>query len=206
MQINPQQLQLKLLKALPGLDAQMLMAPPIRRKSDMPDTGVRLGGVLMLLYWKNNEWYILLMERTADGGVHSGQISFPGGKYESKDGTITYTAMRECEEEMGIATSEYIMLGNLTPLYIPPSNFYVTPTLAIATKPLQFNASQQEVKHILEVPLAQLFSAESKHEQEVYRSDDNTLVMQAPVYRLKNDQVIWGATAMMLSELEVLLR
>jgi 8-oxo-dGTP pyrophosphatase MutT (NUDIX family) len=195
MQINPQQLQLKLLKALPGLDAQMLMAPPIRRKSDMPDTGVRLGGVLMLL-----------MERTADGGVHSGQISFPGGKYESKDGTITYTAMRECEEEMGIATSEHIILGNLTPLYIPPSNFYVTPTLAIATKPLQFNASQQEVKHILEVPLAQLFSAESKHEQEVYRSDDNTLVMQAPVYRLKNDQVIWGATAMMLSELEVLLK
>jgi 8-oxo-dGTP pyrophosphatase MutT (NUDIX family) len=206
MQINPQQFQLKLLKALPGLDAQMLMAPPIRRKSDMPDRGVRLGGVLMLLYLKNNEWYILLMERTADGGVHSGQISFPGGKYESTDGTITFTAMRECEEEMGISNSQYIVLGNLTPLYIPPSNFYVTPTLAIATKQLQFNASQQEVQHILEVPLAQLFSVESKAEQEVCRSDDNTLVMQAPVYKLQNGGVIWGATAMMLSELEVLLK
>jgi 8-oxo-dGTP pyrophosphatase MutT (NUDIX family) len=206
MHINPSAIQVKLLHALPGLEAQMLMAPPVRRKSDMPSSNVRLGGVLILLYPKNKVWHVLLMERTSDGGVHSGQISFPGGKYEPNDYTITYTAMRECKEEMGTDFDSYKILGGLTPLFIPPSNFYVTPLLAVSTEVPLFKPSIQEVKHVLEVPLSTLFANEHKDEQEVYRSDDNTLVMRAPVYKLPTGEIIWGATAMMLSELEVLLK
>jgi 8-oxo-dGTP pyrophosphatase MutT (NUDIX family) len=201
--LDTTKLQFQLLKQLPGLAAQLRMAPPVRQKIARYDANVKLGGVLVLLYPKSNIWHLLLMQRTADGGTHSGQISFPGGKYDASDGTITYTAIRECYEEMGIAQHQYRVLGNLTPLYIPPSNFLVTPTLAIAHARPNLIPNRSEVNEVIEVPLHELFA--NKTEAEVMRSDNKTLSMRAPVYVLADGRYIWGATAMMLSELEVLV-
>jgi 8-oxo-dGTP pyrophosphatase MutT (NUDIX family) len=206
MLLHYKNLQLSLLHRLPGIAAQMLMAPPVRKITQVPSSGARLGGVLILLYPKQEQWHVLLMKRTEDGSTHSGQISFPGGKYEAQDGSITYSAMREAHEEMGLVPGEYQILGNLSALYIPPSNFLVTPVLAIADLAPLLKHNLKEVESILEVPLRHLFADENKAAKEVMRSDDRTVAMQAPVYMLPSGAHIWGATAMILSELEVLIR
>jgi 8-oxo-dGTP pyrophosphatase MutT (NUDIX family) len=205
LDVDIKKIQEQLLRELPGLAAQMLMAPPIRRSSDMYGADVKLGGVLVLLYPIMARWHVLLMQRSEDGGTHSGQISFPGGKYDNADGSITYTAIREANEEVGLDNDCYAILGNLTSLYIPPSNFLVTPLLAIAESAPTFTRNVQEVQQILQVPLHDLFSPQSKTTCDVLRSDNNSISMHAPAYQLHGADIIWGATAMMLSELEVLL-
>ena len=91
----------RLTQPLPGITAQMRMAPAIRgSKYDLPDD-VRVGGVLILLYPHENELHTVFMKRTEDGGTHSGQISFPGGKVEDTDRDLIHTALREAEEEVG---------------------------------------------------------------------------------------------------------
>jgi 8-oxo-dGTP pyrophosphatase MutT (NUDIX family) len=199
-------LQYKLLHTLPGLSAQLKMAPPSREKTMDAPIDARLGGVMIVLFLKNNEWYILLMRRTNDGGTHSGQISFPGGKYDEQDGTITYTAIRELHEEMGIAKEQLTILGTLTPLYIPPSNFLITPTLCLWHTLDALKPSYAEVQEVLEIPLSTLYNANTKTQEEVYRSDDKNIIMVAPIYKINDHDKIWGATAMVISELEYLLK
>ena len=199
-----EKLQHNILHALPGIDAQLQMAPPSRGEQLVAPTNAKKGGVIIVLYKKNKEWHTLLMKRTLDGGTHSGQISLPGGKYDLQDQTITYTAIRELEEEMGIGMHQIKILGNLTPLYIPPSNFNITPIVCYWHSHFILQPSPQEVQEIIEVPLHQLFDTATKQYGEVYRSDFKNMVMTAPLYQLENKK-IWGATAMVLSELEHLL-
>ena len=138
-------------KPLPGLEIQMLMAPPVRSFDDKVPSNVRKGGVCILLFKKNEIWNFVLIKRTEDGGTHSGQISLPGGKFEEEDYSITYTSVREMEEEIGVAKSDIKILGLLTELYIPPSNFLVTPIVALLQNPPNFIASPEEVSEILEI-------------------------------------------------------
>jgi 8-oxo-dGTP pyrophosphatase MutT (NUDIX family) len=199
-------LQHHLLLQLPGLPAQLRMAPPSREAAMLAPPTAKLGGVMIVLFEKNKEWHILLMQRTADGGTHSGQISLPGGKHDAQDGTITYTAIRELAEEMGIGMQHISLLGGLTPLYIPPSNFYITPIVCHWHTVQALQPSVQEVAQILEIPLQQLFDTNNLQQAEVYRSDDKTKIMHAPIYKINEELKIWGATAMVLSELEVLMK
>jgi 8-oxo-dGTP pyrophosphatase MutT (NUDIX family) len=195
-------LQIQLLKKLPGFAAQMLMAPPVRSNIPMAPINAKQSAVLLLLYAVTNDVQIILIQRTIDGGVHSGQIALPGGKVEANDGSKIYTAMRETYEELGIESNSYKLLGSLTPLYVPPSNYVIHPILAYATQPLHFIPSPSEVAQVYQVSLLQLFAHKST--RVVYRSDDKNITMQAPVYLLNENTNIWGATAMMLSELEQL--
>lgn len=191
---------------LPGLDAQMKMAPPIRtRLMDAPDDA-RLGGVLILLIESGKEWNTVLIRRTEDGHTHSGQISFPGGKHDRSDADIIATALRECEEEIGVPQDSIQVLGTLSPLYIPPSNFLVTPTVGVVSFVQAFKPSEKEVQEIIQVPLSLLFHPTVKSEKHVRRSDDPNQEMKTPVYALNDDIVIWGATAMIISELEHLIQ
>jgi 8-oxo-dGTP pyrophosphatase MutT (NUDIX family) len=199
-------LQYQILKQLPGFEAQYKMAPPSRDTIATKPANARIGAVMIVLFLQNNEWNILLMRRTADGGTHSGQISFAGGKYDAQDGCVTYTAMRELQEEMGIHHTQYTILGQLTPLYIPPSNFYVTPIVAVLHDALQVVSNAAEVDEIIQMPIAQLLDDSTIQQAVVYRSDDANIAMTAPVYVLNNTTKIWGATAMMLSELKELLQ
>ena len=125
-------LQQELKGELPGLSAQMRMAPPARNAGWVIPDDARKSAVLVLLYPGVDEAaHLVLMKRTEDGRTHGGQISFPGGRWEETDRDFVHTALREAEEEVGVPTQTVEVIGQLSELYIPPSNFLVFPTVAI---------------------------------------------------------------------------
>ncbi len=200
------ELQLKILTKLPGIQTQLLMAPPTRNQIHLQvPAHARKGGVAVVLFSKANQWHVLLMQRTADGGKHSGQISFAGGKYDATDTNITYTAIRELQEEMGIKLNDISIIGTLTPLYIPPSNFYITPIVMHWHNVTTLTPSLVEVAKVIEIPLQELYAAATKTSGMVYSSFDPTLAIDTPMYSVHNQHNIWGATAMVLRELEELV-
>ena len=198
----------KIALTLPDFDAaaaQRKMAPvtrPIRRPDAQPGQA-RLGGVLILLYCYQQELYLVLTRRRDDLNSHAGQVSFPGGKHETGE-TLQETAVREAQEEIGIDPAVITILGELTPLYIPPSDFEVHPTVAWYSNGRQptFYPSDAEVAEILEVPLRHLFRPESRVEELWNWRGSDVLV---PYFNVEGHKV-WGATAMMLSELVERLR
>lgn len=197
-----EEVQLKLLTELPGLDAQMKMSPPVRKRHPDIPSNVRYSAVCILLLEKEKEPYTLLIKRTVDGKTHSGQIAFPGGQIDKPDSCLTYTALRECEEEIGIPVRDIHVLGCLTPLYIPPSNFIVHPVLARISSLTGLQKDTREIDRIIPANLNQLFS--SKSNALVKRSDAPHIQMHTPVYHLPTKEYVWGATAMILSEVEAL--
>lgn len=198
-------LEQRLLQPLPGLDAQMLMSPPIRGREVVIPPNVRRGGVLACLHPHQDELHLTLMKRVEDGTTHSGQISFPGGKVEPDDPSLVHTALREAEEEVGIPQSQVQILGKLTELYIPPSNFLVYPSVGFMSARPDFVIDSREVAEVLEVPLSYLLRNDLASTRKVQMSGNHNLVLEVPTYDLYG-HVVWGATAMMLSELITLLR
>ena len=194
------QLKEEFKRELPGESAQAKMAPNVRRHFKST-TKRRNAGVLILLYPKNNQLYTVFIKRSEYEGVHSGQISFPGGKYEPGDQNLEHTALRESNEEIGINPEEVNILGKLTPLHIPVSNFYVIPFVGFYESVPIFKREPNEVEKIIEIPLTELLTPENCTFQEFNYSD---LAFTAPIYKPK-ELVIWGATAMIMSEfLEVI--
>jgi 8-oxo-dGTP pyrophosphatase MutT (NUDIX family) len=191
---------------LPGLEAQELMAG---RALSMPVNvpgDARISAVLCLLYPVQYELNVLLIKRMADSTAHSGQVSFPGGSREATDKDLITTALREANEEVGIDASEISILGALTPLYIPVSNFMVHPFIGYTGNRPSVNPSKREVAHIIEVPLEKLFHHTTKTTADVTSPARPGIIRRVNAYVLDDGTVIWGATAMILSELEVLMR
>ena len=152
---------------------------------------------MLLLQNKNNIPNLIFIERADDGHVHSGQIALPGGKVEQHDKDLLATALRETKEEIGIDAKEINVLGKLSPLYIPPSNFLVNPFVGYAANKISFAHDEKEVKRILEIPLNDFFKEgviNISSEHKTHRG-----IIQAPAYELHGVK-IWGATCMMLSE------
>ncbi len=192
---------------LPGLEAQIRMAPvhrqdEIRRMKSSGDP-VK-SGILFLIYPLNNgEAGTVLIQRPQYDGVHGGQISFPGGGYEKQDQTLMHTALREAKEEVSVLPDEVEVLGKLTDLYIPPSNHLVSPYVAVASSRPNFKPDPKEVESIIELPLSVFFDAERLQSVPISLSDGRTLM--CPCY-LTDGLIIWGATAMMISEFVELAR
>ncbi len=196
-------LRARLAQPLPGREAQERMAGRVRPMPDeAPDT-VRHAAVLMALYPHEGRLTLLAIRRSRDHGAHSGQIAFPGGRWEPADADLRVTALRETEEEVGIPPKIVDVLGALTPLYIPVSNFTVHPFVgSISERPALDNLSATEVAGILEVPVEVLFHPGTKKEVTVRPHAAPGLVLNVPAYVPAEDAIMWGATAMMLSELE----
>jgi len=193
--------------ALPDFDgfaAQRRMAPsarPIARPGDRPE-GPRLGGVLILLYCADDRPTLVLTARPDYGGVHAGQVSCPGGRHEPPE-TLRQTALRETYEEIGVPPEDVEMLGELTPLYILPSDFEVHPFVGHYRRGRPaFVPDAREVAAIVEVPLDLLLDPATRVE-EVWEL--HGLQMRVPFF-LVGGYKVWGATAMMLSELVERLR
>jgi len=183
------------------------LAAPLHRRNEIPPASVytenvKRAAVLLFCYPKGDQMYLSLIKRSEYQGVHSGQISFPGGKSELSDASLEETALRECREELGVSLEAVAKLIPLTPLYIPPSNFLVSPFLGIAKTPLKFTLQKSEVDAVIEVPLAEFLNKKSEVLSEVLVSEGVT--HEVPAFKLK-DRIVWGATAMMLIEIKTMI-
>lgn len=187
-----------------ALTAQMRMSPTPRGLRPQPtaDDPPREAGVLVLVYPEQENLNIVLTRRTDTLRGHTGQISFPGGRRDPDDATITDTALRETCEELGICDSSIEVLGMLSQIYIPPTNFDVTPTVAYLPYIPLFAPNPHEVAEVFPLPLRLLLAPETKHEEQREIRGYNVHVP----YYLVNGHKVWGATAIMLSELENRLR
>lgn len=192
---------------LPEFDAQaawqpMRMHPDLRRDAPPPGEDARRAGVLVLCYPHQGQLTTLLIQRTADPGVHSGQVGFPGGSVEPGDRDLTATALREACEEVGVCGANLAILGQLNRVYIPPSRFLVTPVVAALSVRPAFRPNPAEVAGLLELPLVELLRPECKQVTQMHLAG---IAFRVPYYDVSG-QVVWGATALMLAELEARLR
>lgn len=198
-------LQNRLKQNLPGRDAQLRMTGRHMPAAEEVPEDVRLSAVLVLLFVQDEEVKLLFIQRTDDGGAHSGQISFPGGSKDEIDVSLEATALREAEEEVGLNADQVDMLGALSPLYIPVSNFMVYPFVAWCNTPVPYSLSTMEVAAVLEVPLGWMRDAKTKIQTTVRPASRPGLVLDVPGYQLPGDLLLWGATAMIFAELEACL-
>ncbi len=194
----------ELKQGLPGSKAQQKMAPSIRNHSNKKNDPnlARDSSVLILFYQKGDRLYFPLIKRSSGNHNHSGQISLPGGKYELNDQNLINTAIRETEEELGLYGDKIHIIGPITGLYIPISNFQVQPIVGYYEGIPEFKADNFEVHQIIETDIQELFRAENKHEEIIHK---NGFEIRAPFYEVKGHK-LWGATAMIISELEELLK
>lgn len=194
--------------------AQMRLDPPSPRAKPPADDSFRRAGVLVLVYPVDDTLTTVLMRRTPDPGVHSGQISFPGGSAEPFDASIEVTALREACEEVGVCETtltvkgQLTVIGQLSPVYIQPSNFMVWPVVATLDRQPRFIPNPEEVAALFELPLTDLLDEACKKTTQMMLGDSGRLASRpytVPYYDVEG-QVVWGATALMLSELEARLR
>jgi len=171
---------------------------------DAEDFNPRLSAVLCILFSENEKLKMILIRRSVYVGIHSGQISFPGGRYEESDGDLMVTALREVHEEIGIHPAEVEILGQLTDLYIPPSNFLVRTFVAHVKQKPQYKIDTREVQEVIEVEIDYFFRTDIIHRKN-FKAHNSTLNTNAPYFDV-DGVVIWGATAMILAELADLLK
>ena len=198
-------LRKQLLQPLPGRTAQERMTGRVLPMPIHIPENARPSAVLCLLFPQNDELYMVLMKRREDKTAHSGQVSFPGGSYETTDADMKATALREAHEEIGIRSSDVDVLGALTPLYIPVSNFNVCPFVGFTKQRPEYNLSHNEVSYTIEVPLASLLHPGRKTVTDVVSPAVPNIIRNVNAYKLEDGTIIWGATAMIISELEMVL-
>ncbi len=195
-----EQLKKRLQKPLPGLEIQLRLAPITRlnelKKIKSPDDAQQ-SAVLALLYPQNGNVGLLIIKRAVDDTVHSGQISFPGGKREKSDTDLRETALRETFEEIGISSTDISIIGSLSKLYIPPSNFDVYPFVGYISSEPELNINY-EVEKVIKVSLNELTHKDAIQYKTINGRDGQ--FYEVPCYFVQGE-IIWGATAMMLSEL-----
>jgi 8-oxo-dGTP pyrophosphatase MutT (NUDIX family) len=200
------QLQMAFQRSLPGKEAQLRMAPqpidPRRIAAQVPDDH-RKSGVLILFYPDASQIYFPLIKRPQYLGAHSGQVALPGGKVEDGDPDVVFTALREAEEEIGIDAGKVEVLGSLTELYIPVSNFLVTPIVGFLDHKPILIPEQREVEKIIPIALNHLTQPEIVKQTPISLGGGKYL--ETPYFDLSGE-VVWGATAMILSELIQVLK
>ncbi len=206
--MTPQELRRLFQGELPGEAAHRDFLPMRGSSKAAIESGLpyKLSAVAVLLFQNDDgQLSTLVTQRQIYDGSHSGQISFPGGKFEDSDAHLVHTAIRETREEIGIDISNAEKLGQLTSVYIPVSQFLVEPhVFFLPEQPRNFYPSEREVKRIHRVELPKLFVPEAVQHLDL-TMPNGILLKQVPHF-VQNDLRIWGATAVMLNELKFLLK
>ena len=195
----------KFIHELPGEAAQDRMSP--RPKHVEGEEGIHQGhpihsAVMRLLVPYQSDLAIPFIKRTNVGKYHGGQMALPGGKSEPEDGNSLNTALRECKEEIGVTPKEVTVIGKLSDVYIPLSNFNITPFVGTIPKMPNFVLSKNEVEKVIIIPLKDLLDDRNKTSQVLYRQEQKII---APGYKI-GENFIWGATAMIIAELEAMIK
>ncbi len=201
-----EELSIALCDSLPGREAQFLMEPHTRRielERQKNRANAKLSSVLILLYPKDEGIHTVLIKRPVYNGVHSGQIAFPGGRKEEIDTDLTETALRETEEEVGVDRDSVKVIGQLTQLYIPPSNYNVQPVVAYTNSVPDFILEKNEVESILEIDIENFIDPKNIYHKKVLTR--NNLRLSVICYFIQNE-IIWGASAMIISEFVEILK
>ncbi|MBS1951067.1 MAG: putative Nudix hydrolase NudL [Cytophagales bacterium] len=198
-------LQTRLQQPLPGAMAhEMLRATPAG--SLIPKfnhaSQPRPGSVIILLYEEFGAIRFPLTKRPDYVGAHAGQVSLPGGKTEKNENYIQ-TALRECEEEIGVPSDHIQVIGKISDFYIAPSNFIISPVVAYSTSPPEFYPQESEVARILNGNLDELLRSDAIHTQEILAAKKYPMI--APHFLIEGE-IVWGATAMMLNELRIIVQ
>lgn len=193
---------------LPAEASQFKMVPPFRqelvRLQKQAIKNAKRAGVMALFYPnENKQTHLVLILRKSYKGVHSSQVAFPGGKLEEQDKNLEDAAVRETFEEVGVPKQNIKVLRELTEVYIPPSNFYVQPFIGITKETPQFIKQDDEVESVIEVALSHFLDDQIIINKTVKTS--YSVEVEVPAFHL-NNYVVWGATAMMLSEIKDLLK
>ena len=192
---------------LPGFKSHLLLVPP-ESNEDAKNINYnyinpKIAAVLIHFYPNHNDQLsFVLIERNKYPGIHSGQISFPGGKYDDQDKDLLATALREANEEVAIQKSQVEYIRTLSKVYIPISNFLVTPFLSYGSFRPNFIKEISEVSGILEFPLNDLLEMKISTTSLTNYSKNS---IEVPCFKY-NKKIIWGATAMILSELKMIIQ
>ena len=167
-----------------------------RQKSEIIDASRMPSAVLVPVYYKQGQYYILFTRRTEKVKNHKGEISFPGGAYQEGDGRLVNTALRESAEEIGLKAGEVGVLGELDDTASRSSNYIISPFVAFIPWPYQFEADEAEVEEIIEIPISALLDKDCLR-QETEIVDGKAVTSYFYHYQ---GRVIWGATARILNQ------
>ena len=207
MDIFIQQLKNRIKKGLPGDKAHQHLMPDKRlsvRNLIASNKEYRSSAIGIILFPKNNRLHSLLIQRTTYNGSHSGQVSFPGGKMDPSDSNLEFTARRECFEEVKLPLQSGELIGELSDIYIPVSNFMVKPFVFYAKNEPDFYPEEREVEHLIYFDLEILLN-DNIQKKGIVQVSKGVRQKNIPYFDIEQ-KIVWGATAMILSELKEILK
>jgi len=203
MSFTKAELQQKLSNPLPGSVSHKKMASQHRVKHFNNDTfdipNAKKSAVMILFFHEDNDLKMIVIRRSKYVGIHSGQIAFPGGRFEEEDKDVRTTALREIHEEIGIPDEKIEIIGRLSDIYVPPSNFLISVFVGYLSERPIYKIQEREVDEIIEIPFDDFYKPDVIKEKDFYVNSIKAVSM-APYFDVTNAE-IWGASAMVISEL-----
>jgi 8-oxo-dGTP pyrophosphatase MutT (NUDIX family) len=201
----PDALRHRLSRPLPGLEAQLRMAPrPLMRPDPSLAPGLRPAAALLLIYPQADVWHVPLTVRGSSLRHHTGQVSLPGGRLDHPGESVEEAALREAYEEIGVLPDDVEILGRLTSIPVIVSGHLLQPVIGVAVRRPVFTLAAHEVERLIELPVSRLLEPDAVAWEERVRSIPPHGVMNVPYFEVDGARV-WGATAMVLAEFGALL-
>ncbi len=203
MQFSKDELKQKFQLPLPGLASHLKMAPKHRVQElinkNYGAQNAQKSAVLIVFFHESEQLKMIVIRRSRYVGIHSGQIAFPGGRFETEDIDVQTTALREIEEEIGIARDEIEIIGRLSDIYVPPSNFLISVFVGYLGKKPLYKMQEREVDEVIEIPFREFFNPNVIKQKDFYVNSIKA-ASNAPYFDVSKSE-IWGASAMVISEL-----